>query len=89
MTFTNSEMIDSISEISYKIHIIIGFGAGMFSSLVLNNIDDFLVTFLMGACGALGAGLVKLLTDWARKGVKKKALRDIIREEIEDYNESS
>lgn len=83
---TSIDMVESISEISYKIHMIIGFGAGMFSSLVRNNVDDFLVTFLMGACGALGAGIVKAFMDYFKKKTRKQTIRDIVREEMEEYD---
>lgn len=77
-------MIDSVSEISYKIHLIIGFGTGVLSSFLSNNFNDFLATFSLGAMGALGAGLMKLFTDWLTKKQKQKHIRDIVKEQVKE-----
>lgn len=82
---TLQHMIDSASEISYKIHMTVGFIFGIFGSSALGKIEDFLVTFLLGTTSALGAGVVKYIIDKVKENRTKVNIRDLIRREMDSH----
>lgn len=85
MTFVDN-MTGAISAISYRIHLIVGFNIGVIASAITDNLDKVILTFVMGASSALGAGIIKLLVDWINHKFKTKAKQKIQEEMQEDIH---
>lgn len=62
---------DTINGMSYKLHLVVGASMGFISSVLTDNADQIVLTFVLGVVGALGAACVKLLVDVIRKRVKR------------------
>ena len=56
-------IIDTLHEWGYKFTTLIGGGVGVTYSFLQNHADEIALTFLLGAAGAAGAGVIKFLID--------------------------
>lgn len=78
-----NDMIDTASEISYRIYAIIGFATGTLTGAVFNHLEEIALTFIMGASSALGAVFIKFVTDKIKSEKKKQEeMREFLKEEI-------
>lgn len=76
-------MIDTASEISYRVYGTIGFATGTLVGAVMNNLEEIALTFVMGASSALGAVFIKFVTDKMKSEKKQKEeMREFLKEEI-------
>lgn len=82
------QITEAFSGISYKFNIIIGFSTGVFASALSDNLNDIILTFILGASSALGAALIKYIMNKIKRKEKDRELRSFIREQIEEYNET-
>lgn len=74
-----------LSKQSAKIYLLLGGSTGILTSMLENYGHDILKTFLLGASGALGGGLVKLLIDLiARKERKRLKMMEYERNHYEE-----
>ncbi len=56
-------VVDTLHEWGYKITTLIGGGIGVGYSFIADHVGEIFLTFLLGAAGAGGAGLIKFLID--------------------------
>ncbi len=61
-----------LSKQSTSVYLFFGGGTGFAASVFENHGTDILKTFILGASGALGGGLIKLLIDLIAKGAQRK-----------------
>lgn len=62
-----NHILESASEMPYKIYITVGFLTGTLSSAIAGHLSDIVLTFLLGVSSAFGAALGKFILNYIKK----------------------